>query len=236
MSQILEARTPTGSPKKSPFKPVYPRNSSPIAGKYNFIKKSPLNFSTRCVAIDEDARRKSVFMSNVRNDSILILSRPNSVQNVNIININANKSYSSSPIRSNSGSPLKNLVNSLNKYEKSSPLRRNKSVYFSPKAQSNESSDNNSILDNIPFSFYEESQSDREAVLEQYFTKKTTAETLIDQENVSPNNNLTKIVRKKSLNRDVNRSVFNELTSGEYEGSITDPKTEKIIYLQYIKR
>ncbi|KAK5963050.1 uncharacterized protein PWA37_004750 [Arxiozyma heterogenica] len=233
MSQILEARTPTGSPKKSPFKPVYPRNSSPIAGKYNFIKRSPLNFSTRCVAIDEDARRKSVFMSNVRNDSISILSGSTSVQNVNI---NANKSRSSSPIRSNSGSPLKNLVNSLNGYERSSPLRRNKSVYFSPMDQSNESSDNNSVLDNIPFPFYEESQSDREAVLEQYFTKKTTTETLIDQENVSPNDNVTKINRKKSLNHDLNRSVFNELTSKEYEGSITDPKTEKIIYLHYIKR
>lgn len=231
MSQSIDTRTPTGSPKKSPFKPIYPRNTSPKALRQDLIRQSPLKFSTRCTIINKETRRKSMFSSNVKNDPVSLLSRSNSLQNMTVINMNTNRSQSSSSVCSNSDSPLKNLVNDLNEYERSSPLRRSTSSYFSLGKQFNGNNDGNFSFDNIPFSFYEESQSDREAVVEQYLSKSTITENQIGQENVSPDASPTKIIRKKPQSRYIDRTVFKELTSKEYGGSITDPKTEKTICL-----
>lgn len=231
MSQVIETRTPTGSPTKSPFKRISHRNSSPIIVKPTLLRKSPLKFSARCTSIDKETRRKYIFTGNANDESISILNRSDSLQTMNIININTNRSHSSTPVRSNSGSPLKNLINNLSEYERSSPLRRKTFPYSNSKDKSEESNDIVLPVDDIAFSFYEESQSDRERILEQYSTKNTMTATQGDQENLIPDNGPINIKKRISQNGDTDRTIFKELTSKEYRGSITDPKTDKTIYL-----
>ncbi|CAL9736512.1 hypothetical protein MOSE0_K01310 [Monosporozyma servazzii] len=211
MSQIYVARTPNGSPERSRS----PRRESPLTMRYR-NSRSPSKSPTR-----NHERRRSTLMG--MSGTIPPLSRSNSLHQ-----IHSAGSYStgSPTTNSNSGSPLKNLVDNMNYVERMSPLRR-KLTYSPTRCSPTSRSPIRAVeKNNISFTFFEEEAGDRAATLSKY-SARNVLNTPLSHENVDPSGMETK------NNCQTRRSgvVFKELNRHTFRGSITDPKTNETIYL-----
>ncbi|CAL9727720.1 hypothetical protein MOUN0_A04522 [Monosporozyma unispora] len=217
MPQVLRTRTPTGSPERSRSL----RRESPLTIRYR-NSRSPTKSPKR-----NPERRRSTLVG--MSGAIPSLSRSNSLQRIHSME---SFTTGSSPTNSNSGSPLKNLVDNMNNMERLSPLRRKHN--YSPMRRSQSptrssptpGSPIHAVSNNISFTFFEEEAGDRVSILNEY-SGRNVLSAPIDHENRDPSG------VDKMNNRQDKRTgfVFKELNSDLFKGSITDPKTNQTIYL-----
>lgn len=157
------------------------------------------------------------------NGTIPMLSRSNSLQQIPSGGSFTTGSPSS---HSNSGSPLKNLVDNMDNIEKLSPLR--KRLTYSPTRYSPTPRSPIRAVEknNISFTFFEEEDDERVSILGKY-SGRNPLNAPLDHENTDPSETKT----KASYQTRSHAGVFKELNRHAFKGSITDPKTNETIYL-----
>lgn len=221
MSQLLTMKTPNDSPERN----VLSRRESPISMRYG-LGRSPTKSPTRRRS---PTRRKSLLGGG---GSIPTLSRSNSLQGFQRMNQMTGCSVGSSPVNSNSGSPLK--MSLVAGSEGLCPLRRSYSPTRSSPPSPLRRMERRSRCDNgdtVPFTFFEGTEDVKDSIIRDEYSKpQVLSLPLINDENIDPNttgksNNQPNIVVRNG------GSAFQELSSEEFIGSITDPKTNETIYL-----